>query len=464
MSPERVSLRRLPLRARLTLWYVLVLGVALGFFSLYLFFRLHRAVLEQVDAGLRAAAVQAFSIVDDEGPTVRFVRGEEPEATRHNLGQAGFAVRLLALDGTVLEGFGSYRDVPLARPVTDYQTLEENDAEWRLYTQTVAAHGGATAGYLQVAQSLTLADAASEGLLVQIVAGLPLVLALAAAGGWFLAVRALRPIDRITRTAQAISANDLAQRIQYTGPDDDVGRLARTFDQMLDRLQAAFERERRFTADASHELRTPLTAIKGQMDVALSRPRSTAEYETAMRQLQPQVERLIRLTSDLLFITRLGLSPWRSPSTRVHLSDMLEAIIEQAQPLAEQHGLTLAAAISPGLSTMGDPDQLIRLFMNLLDNAIKYTPPGGQVTVRAAQTPTEARISVADTGPGIPAEHLPHLFERFYRVEADRSRQAGGAGLGLAIASEIVRVHRGTLDVQSRPGVGTTVTVCLPRG
>jgi signal transduction histidine kinase len=229
-------------------------------------------------------------------------------------------------------------------------------------------------------------------------------------------------------------------------------------------LQAAFERERRFTADASHELRTPLTAIKGQMDVALSRSRSAAEYETAMRQLQPQVERLIRLTSDLLFITLLGLSPRRSPPTRAHLSDMLEAIIEQAQPLAEQHGLTLSAAISPGLSVIGDPDQLIRLFMNLLDNAIKYTPPGGQVTVRAAQTPTEARISVADTGPGIPAEHLPHLFERFYRVEADRSRQAGGAGLGLAIASEIVRVHRGTLDVQSRPGIGTTVTVCLPRG
>jgi HAMP domain-containing protein len=271
MSPDRVSLRHLPLRARLTLWYVLVLGVALGLFSLYLFFRLHRAVLEQVDAGLRAAAVQALSIVDDEGPTLRFVRGEEPETTRHNLSQVGFAVRLLALDGTVLEGFGSYRDVPLARPVTDYRTLEENNAEWRVYTQPVTAHGRATAGYLQVAQSLTLAEAASEGLLVQIVAGLPLVLALAAAGGWFLADRALRPIDQITRTAQAISANDLAQRIQHTGPDDEIGRLARTFDQMLDRLQAAFERERRFTADASHELRTPLTAIKGQMDVALSR-------------------------------------------------------------------------------------------------------------------------------------------------------------------------------------------------
>jgi heavy metal sensor kinase len=305
-------------------------------------------------------------------------------------------------------------------------------------------------------------DDTVENLRTQILLGLPLILMLAGLGGYFLANRALRPIDRITRTAQAISASQLDQRIGYTGPQDEVGRLATTFDNMLDRLQKAFERERRFTADASHELRTPLTALKGRLGVTLSQPRTPAEYENALRDLEQEVDRLIRLSTDLLFLARLDQRrlPWQPQA--LDLSDLLSAVVEQMRPLAEDKGLVLTEEVPPALSILGDPDHLIRLFVNLLDNAIKYTPPGGQVVLRAGKERTGVWVAISDTGPGIPPEHLPHLFERFYRVEESRSRPSGGAGLGLAIAHEIARWHGGIIEAQSEPGHGATFTVHLP--
>jgi heavy metal sensor kinase len=309
----------------------------------------------------------------------------------------------------------------------------------------------------------SILETVSDELLKEMLMSVPVVLIAAALGGLFLANRALKPIDQIARTAQEISAGELSRRIGDRGAADEVGRLARMFDQMLDRLQDAFEREKRFTADASHELRTPLTAIKGRIGMILSQSRTQAQYENTLRQLDIQVDRMIRLTNDLLFLSRLEQQrlPW-NPVT-LDLSNLLEATVEQMRPLAEERQINLLEDIKPGLFIQGEPDHLIRVFLNLLDNAVKYTPAKGQVRIQAAYQNGKVWITVSDTGAGIAPEHLPHLFERFYRVEAARSRQAGGSGLGLAIAYELTRLHNGTLAVQSQINQGTTFTILLPK-
>jgi heavy metal sensor kinase len=443
---------------------VLLLGLTMLLFSFYLHLRLEHSLAAQMDDALQVAASQALALVGEDQGHPAFVTTDAAQTVTRRLIQAGFAGRLTAPDGTVWDGLGDAQHVPAGpRPVPGWTSVEVEGTDWRVYSQLLDAPDGRPVGWLQVARSLAPIDQASESLFVQIMLSLPLVVMLAAVVGYFLAGRALRPIDRITRTAQAMSAQDLTQRIGYKGPDDEVGRLARTFDQMLDRLQAAFERERRFTADASHELRTPLTVIKGRIDVTVSRPRTVQEYTHTLHDVARETNRLIRLTNDLLFLTRLGQS---SPSMQlqpVDLSDLLSAIVDQVRPLAEAKPLELVEEVKPGLRLTGDPDHLIRLFLNILDNAIKYTPVGGRVTMRAVEESTTVRVTVYDTGPGIPPQHLPHLFERFYRVEADRSRETGGTGLGLAVAAEIARWHGGTLEVQSTVGQGTTCLIRLPR-
>jgi heavy metal sensor kinase len=307
-----------------------------------------------------------------------------------------------------------------------------------------------------------LLEEISDRLFGEMLMAVPLVVVCAALGGLFLANRALRPIARMTRTATEISAGDLSRRIGYRGVMDEVGQLARIFDQMLTRIQATINRERRFTADASHELRTPLTAIKGRTSMILTQPRTQEQYEAAFQQVDTQVDRLIRLTNDLLFLARLDEQrlPW-NPIT-LNLSYLLGSTVEQMRQLADDVQVSLTEQIEPELIIQGDPDHLISIFLNLIDNAVKYTAMNGKVAVRATQNSSTVYITVSDTGCGIAPEHLSHLFERFYRVEAARNRQSGGTGLGLAIAHEVVRLHGGTLTVQSQLNQGTTFTIQLP--
>jgi signal transduction histidine kinase len=266
----------------------------------------------------------------------------------------------------------------------------------------------------------------------------------------------------MTSTAAALSASDLTRRIGYTGPPDELGRLAMTFDAMLDRLAAAFARERRFTADAAHELRTPLTALKGRIEVALSRPRSAEEHTALLRALANDVDRLARLSGDLLLLARLDDGELRPEFEPVWLDDLLASVVERVGDLAEARGLVLHYERAPAVSVAGDLSQLSRLFLNLLDNALKFTPTKGVVTVRLTTDETGALVTVADTGPGIAPDHLPLLGRRFYRGAADRARGVGGSGLGLAIAGEIARAHGGTLALDSVLGQGTTAAVRLP--
>jgi len=429
----------------------------------YLLLRFQANLVRSVDTTLQLAVSQSLTSIEDENEKLAFDQSDYSPARQ--FAGTNFALRLLSTDGKSLDTLGSAQNVPQwGETLTGFSTpiTPGDDERWRVYTQAIIRQDGAEIGWIQAAQSLETMTDSLQDFRDQLLWLLPLILGLAGIGGAFLAGRMLQPIDRITRTAAEIEASDLSQRIDYHGPADEIGRLAQTFDRMLERLRAAFESERRFTGDAAHELRTPLTVLKGQIEVTLSRSRSKAQYQETLHNLASHVERLIRLSNALLFLSRSDQKQLSWEPASLNLSELLSVILEQIQPLAEEKSLALITEVPGELPVYGDTDHLISLFLNLLDNAVKYTPFGGEIILRASQKAAGVQIVIRNSGEGISAEHLPHLFERFYRIGSDRSSQTGGSGLGLAISNEIVRLHGGEISVQSEPGQGVSFIVILP--
>lgn len=448
------------IRLRLTLWYIFFLALTILGFSLYLHQELQHSLSLQIDEGLQAAASHLFVDVDDSvsPPTLRPMS----QSTEAYLVQSSFALRLVDDQGVVVANVGNFPELAFERPAAKqhFETLMIAGVPWRIYTTTVETEPNQPRIWVQMGQSLNIVEDTQQSLRNLILIGLPIILVAIGIGGVFLANRALNPVDTITRTVQTIHATDMTQRIVYTDSQDELSRLAGTLNSMLDRLQAGFDAERRFTADASHELRTPLTAIKGNIAVTLAHQRNAPEYETALHQIQNETERLIRLANDLLFLARLDAAPLRWQPEQVNLSDLLEALIDQARIMAQEKQITLNATFPPDLKIPGMADHLIRLYLNVIDNAIKYSPVGAQITLTAAIKADEICTTISDSGKGIAPDHLPHIFERFYRAE--RSYH-GGAGLGLPIAYQIAREHGGTIQIESEVDQGTQVSVCLPR-
>lgn len=449
---------RIPIRLRLTLWYLLLMGITFTAFSVYLLLRFQNSLLGAVDSSLQITVSKTVAALDEEDfletGKLTFDHAGQPQAASD-----GFAMRIISAEGGVWDVYSASERVSGWGSVeAAFSTL----GEWRVHSQAVLNSNGETIAWVQAAQSLQPARKTVGDLREQLMFGVPLVLLLAGLGGYFLANRALSPVGRITATAQSINLQDLSKRIHYRGAMDEVGRLAQTFDQMLARLQDSFERERRFTSDAAHELRTPLTVLKGQIEVTLSRARDSAEYETKLRELAIQVDRLIRLSNALLFLSRSDQRQVGFKLTDVNLTELLGVLVEQFQPLADEKNLNLTAQVAEELSARADNDLLIRLFMNLLENALKYTPADGQIQLSAKREAGGVEVTIHNSGEGILSEHIPHLFERFYRVDEARSSQSGGSGLGLAIAREIVRLHGGEISVASTSGKGVKFTVHLP--
>jgi len=450
---------RIPIRVRLTLWYVMLMAVTFTIFSVYLIARFQNSLRSALDASLQITVSKTVSALDEddyiETGKLTFDQTSEAQTLSDN-----FAMRILSVQGAVWDRYSAYESVSSwARLEAEYSTQPN---EWRIYSQPVLSSKGEVIGWVQAAQSLQPVKETISDFREQLLFGMPLVLLLAGAGGYFLANRALSPVEQITNIARGINLHDLSKRIDYQGAMDEVGYLAHTFDLMLARLQDSFEREKRFTADVAHELRTPLTVLKGQIEVTLNRPRTPTEYENKLKELSLQVDRLIRLSNALLFLSRSDQNLFEFEPSTINLSEMLEVLIEQFQPFADEKGLKINTNIPTNIPVHGDGDHLIRLFINLLENALKYTPGGGQITVTVLNKLYEVQVIIHNSGAGIPQEHLSHLFERFYRVDEDRSSQTGGSGLGLAIAHEIVNMHKGKIEAQSESSQGVTVSVRLP--
>jgi heavy metal sensor kinase len=460
------------LRVRFALWVAGLLLAALAAFGAFVYVRMAHGLAAALDDGLRLSASQAITGITGENLNVEddllnladnFIEG----STSASLQAQGLTIRVLSPDGHMRQAVGAYRSLPVdpasaaaaVRAQPSFATLTDpaSGDPVRWYTLPIFEQGRLI-GSIQVARSLRPVQATLDQLLAALLISVPLLVLVAAVGGYGLAAHALAPIDRITRTAQRISAGDLHARLNLPPTDDEVGRLAATFDRMLARLDESFQRERQFTIDASHELRTPLAAMQAIHGVIRAQPRTPEEYEQALDDLAVEIDRLRALVEDLLRLARGAAQP-TLPQAPVDLSALLRDVADALAPLAMARGLTMACDVPDGLLVAGDSDGLIRLFVNLLDNAIRYTDRGS-VTIRATADSAMVRVAIADTGIGIAAQHLPRLFDRFYRV--DSARASGGAGLGLAIALEIAQAHRGTIEVHSTVGVGTTFTVRLP--
>jgi heavy metal sensor kinase len=289
----------------------------------------------------------------------------------------------------------------------------------------------------------------------------PLGVVLSAVGGWLLARRALRPVDRMSQSALRISAEDLSRRLERRGAEDEIDRLADTLNAMLARLQAAFGVMQRFTADAAHELRTPLTALRGGIEIALRAERSPDEYRRVLTSSIEEVDQLIRLAEDLLLLSRstVGLTATRQP---VDVEPLCLEALELGVRLAKGKNVTVSMGVTAPAVVSGDASALRRALLNLVDNAVKYTPSGGSVTISLDKARDGVALVVEDTGIGIDPADARRIFEPFVRLDEGRSRDTGGSGLGLAIARSIVVAHGGTLEVDSRPGGGSRFTIRLP--
>jgi heavy metal sensor kinase len=457
------------IRVRLTLWYVVLLAVFLLGFSAALYLTLARSLSQQVDAALQLNAEQLAGAINIEQGQVNFQSSESDVTDAANLGEQGYLVRLIDASGGVADTNARLAALPVAPSALDaarrgqpsLDTFVVNGHSFRVYTRPIV-EGSQFYGALQIAQSLDPVASTLRQLLLLLTAIVPLTLVFALAGGFWFARRALGPIDRITIAAQRMSAEDLSQRLGLDLPDDEVGRLARTFDGMLGRLDAAFRRERQFTADASHELRTPLTAMRGEIDVTLNRPRSAAEYRRVLEELGGDVDRLTRLAEDLLTLARADAGRLPLDQDTLNVSQLLRAVAEQLRPLAESKNISIEVRADDALVAWADEDKLLRVMLNLVDNALKFTPAGGRVMLSASRATGQVELAVSDTGAGMSAQDLAHIFERFYRADESHSPGTGGAGLGLAIAHSLVAAQSGTIEVRSALGQGTTFVVKLP--
>jgi len=288
-----------------------------------------------------------------------------------------------------------------------------------------------------------------------------LVLILAGVGGMFLADRALEPVDRIAETARGIGESDLSRRIDIQA-DDELGRLASTLNGMIGRLEQAFKKERQFVADASHELRTPLAIIQAESSLALEKARTQDEYQRSLEIVSQEVDFMSEIVGKMLLLARSDSGSETIDFEDVKLKPLLTELAQDLDLLVQDKGLKLELGPMEELKVRGDPIKLKQLFLNILDNAVRYTPSGGAIAATLARRDSCAVASITDTGIGIPAEHLPFIFDRFYRVDKARTASDGGTGLGLSIALSVAKMHGGGIEVESEPGKGTTFRVVLP--
>lgn len=455
-------MNHLAIRWRLTLWYSSILAIILILFGAGVYYlmgyhlanRLDRdlnAELGGVDeeleesstkAGVSARLHRRFGHYEHLLFDIRYADGSEPLFTRR-LGESPFPPLIPSVNS---EG-------------TDYFTYQAADgSRWRIATRRVAAPGGSLLA--RVAESLAPDEHELNELLATLFILGPLALAAAVAGGYVLARRALAPIDRITRLAHQISVGRLDERIDIVNRHDELGRLAATLNDMIARLEKSFTDMQQFTADAAHELRTPITVMRSEAEVTLRAPRSAEEYRKSLESLLEEFERLTNLADQLLYLCREDSRSSALVRADVQLDQIATEVAEHVRVLAQEKGVALHLGTLDKCQINGNAEGLRRLLFNLLENAVKYTPEGGQVDLDLKRYDDQIVIVVSDTGIGIPAEHLPQVFNRFYRVDA--ARQDGGTGLGLAISRAIAESHGGRIEIASRTGNGTCLRVTFP--
>ena len=447
-------MKALTIRAKITLWYTGILLFLLGIFSIFIYLMTRRVMYQSSKDLIKAHAEQVASSIEVENGHVSTVE-------LHDLSISGTYIAVYDKDGKLIAGTEVHPKIAkLPRKMGYVRRIELNENPWLIYDLEVKNDDRVIA-WIRANRSLSSVNETLDKLKVMILIGIPLSLLIAAFGGIFLAKRALLPIDQITRTAREIGQGDLTKRLHLPRIKDEVGRLVMVFDEMLDRLEASFKRERQFTSDASHELRTPITVISAQAEEALAKKRNEEEYREALQVILIESKKMGQIITQLLTLTRGDLNRYKAEMENIDLGIICEEVVGEMKDIAQKVRVKLMYEGVERLIIKADQALITRLLINLIENAIKYNHEEGWVKVILSSRENYAEIKVVDNGVGISKEHIPHIFDRFYRVNEARSRD--GTGLGLSIVKWIVDLHKGEIKVNSELNKGTTFTVILPK-
>lgn len=452
------------IRVRLTGWYAVVLSLMLVVYATATFAAVRHEFFEQFDDQLHDDFETA------EGQLTRTPEGRVAWTGDQHHDPDSDAER--GTDVWSANGERIYRSAasaalpPIALNAATtqgrYESVVAAGHPWRTLAGPTTV--GSFAVVLRVSRSEERLRTQLWEILVVLVLGLPLVVALAGIGGYVLARRALTPIDHLASEAQRITADRLHERLSVPNEHDEIGRLAAVMNDTFARLESSFDRLRRFTADASHELRTPLAVIRGIGEVGLGETRTAAEYKEAMGSMLEEVDRLTNLVDTLLRLSHGDAGTVRLSRESIDLGQLTQEVLSSLGILAEERNQQFRIDVSDRVIVTVDRLVLREAIANLVDNAIKYGPPGSTIEIRVRATGDQALLTIADEGPGIAAEHRGRVFDRFFRLDEGRSRDSGGTGLGLAIARWAVEVNGGQIAVEENPTGGSVFSVTLPLG
>ena len=479
------------IRFKIVLWHMFILSLALFVFGMVLYQNLHRKISQDTDDILRSRAKGIEQSIDTYWEAERLEVDKDASKvhfTKDNINFIRIAKRwvgeknsdpnLINIIVRIFDAHGnpiaSSKNIPTehlnSRIFNDVKKganhfengsfdVNERSSSFRIFT-TPVMENKRLSYIVQVASPLSQLHAVLSNLGLSLLFLLPLTVILTGLSGIFLVQLTLRPVDQMIETIHLITAENLKLRLQIPDSKDEIESLAKTFNQMIARLDEAFTSQRQFMEDISHELKTPLSVLKGELEVTLKRIRSTQEYETALQSSLEEVNRIAGIVENLLTLARFDAKTTTLQAVSLDLSALVEDTLEAIQVLAVQKNITLQFNSAHTLDILADKNQIRRLILNILDNAIKYTQPGGKIFIDLRQQDGFANIEITDTGIGIPESELPHIFDRFYRV--DKSRSSLGFGLGLSIAQSIAMAHGGKIRAKANLPQGTIFTISLP--
>lgn len=451
------------IRARLTVWYAGVLTAMLIVYAVSTFIAVRHEFLEQLDERLHDDFEAA------EGRLTRTPDGRidwtaDPHQDGHDVDAKVYEV--WSASGEQIHRSGAPTALPplaLGATATSYAydtVVAATGESWRTIAAPVSVGGYNVVLRVSRVEERVREELSEVGTVLAL--GLPLVVGLAGVGGYVLARRALAPIDHLGSEARRITAERLHERLTVPNQRDEIGRLAGVFNETFGRLESSFDQLRRFTADSSHELRTPLAVVRGIGEVAVAESRTPAQYKEAIGSMLEEVDRMSKLVETLLRLSHGDAGAIRLSREPHDLGQLARDVASSLAVLAEERNQTLSVDAEEGIVAAVDRLVFREALTNVLDNALKYSPVGGAIAIRAVRTDEGALISVSDQGPGVPPEHRARIFDRFFRVDDSRTRDTGGAGLGLAIAKWAVEIHGGQITVDERPGGGAEFRIVVP--
>lgn len=465
MLANSTVMKKLSIGMRLTLWYLAIFALAQIIFGAGMWFSLSYHLYDLADDSLENQIEDLKNFIQAQKKDASFAKLQEEVGEAYLLEHSGDYLELSADNGQLIYRSNFLQSHSVKMPAGDlenptFRSLWLNGRPFRFTVEKVAVNGHT----YRAITGIPMDDEVDTLRLFRTYLFMfaPLLLLVAAAGGYWLSRRALAPVDSLVRTAHDISGINLHRRLPKLETGDELQRLSDTLNEMLDRIEKAFLHVTQFTADASHELRTPISLMRTEAELALRRSRGEAEYKESLRSILLEAERTTVIVEQLLSLARADSGRETLRMENVNLSELVRAAQEGWRQVAEIRDLQFSAEITPDMCVVGDAMALRKLADLLLDNALKYTPSPGQVQLSLRKAGENAVLAVRDSGPGIAESEQSKIFERFYRVDKARSREQGGAGLGLAIAKWIVAQHRGSISVKSELGAGSTFLVELP--